>query len=164
MGSSAAGLPRHWRATEICRVRVVGRMRRIGQNFAHRVGAEFYPCLLDDRDALGRAIEGSFLVIHAAGPFQGADYHVAEQCLEGRARIIWTWPTLASLSPASAGSTTRPASGGSDGRLGSQLDSRDHVGDDRGARRRSSPGSTKSTRLCRREIKTRVAPPQSRRC
>ena len=35
-----------------CRVRVVGRSAKIGQNFAHRVGADFYPCLLDDRDAL----------------------------------------------------------------------------------------------------------------
>ena len=37
---------------EICRVRVVGRSAKIGHNFAHRVGADFYPCLLDDRDAL----------------------------------------------------------------------------------------------------------------
>ena len=37
---------------EICRVRIVGRSAKIGRNFAHRVGAEFYPSMLDDRDAL----------------------------------------------------------------------------------------------------------------
>ncbi len=71
-----------------CRVRVVGRSAKIGRNFAQRVGADFYPCLLEDRDALRRAIEGSFLVIHAAGPFQGVDYHVAEQCLQAGAHYL----------------------------------------------------------------------------
>ena len=71
-----------------CRIRVVGRSAKIGHNFAHRVGADFYPCVLDDRDALRRAIDGSFLVIHAAGPFQGADYHVAEQCLKAGAHYL----------------------------------------------------------------------------
>ena len=65
-----------------CRVRVVGRNAKIGGNFAHRIGAEFRAGVLDDRASLHRAIEGSFLVIHAAGPFQGADYRVAEHCLE----------------------------------------------------------------------------------
>jgi saccharopine dehydrogenase-like NADP-dependent oxidoreductase len=72
----------------ICRVRVVGRSAKIGRNFAHRVGADFYPSLLDDSDGLRRAIEGSFLVIHAAGPFQGADYHVAEQCIKAGAHYL----------------------------------------------------------------------------
>jgi short subunit dehydrogenase-like uncharacterized protein len=72
----------------LCRVRVVGRSAKIGQNFAHRVGADFYPCLLDDRDALARAIDGSFLVIHTAGPFQGVDYHVAELCLKAGAHYL----------------------------------------------------------------------------
>jgi hypothetical protein len=83
-GRVAAALARD----QICRVRIVGRSARIGQNFAHRVGAEFYPCLLDDHDALGRAIDGSFLVIHAAGPFQRADYHVAEQCINAGAHYL----------------------------------------------------------------------------
>ncbi len=65
-----------------CRVRVVGRNAKVGGNFAHRIGAEFRAGVLDDRASLQRAIEGSFLVIHAAGPFQGADYRVAEHCLE----------------------------------------------------------------------------------
>jgi Saccharopine dehydrogenase NADP binding domain len=73
---------------ESCRVRVVGRSAKIGHNFAHRVGADFYPCLIEDRDALRRAIEGSFLVIHAAGPFQGVDYYVAEACLKAGAHYI----------------------------------------------------------------------------
>ncbi|MFI5457211.1 MAG: saccharopine dehydrogenase NADP-binding domain-containing protein [Isosphaerales bacterium] len=71
-----------------CRVRVTGRSTRIGANFAHRIGAEFHRCDLGDRDALERAIAGSFLVIHTAGPFQGADYHVAELCLEAGAHYL----------------------------------------------------------------------------
>jgi hypothetical protein len=73
---------------QICRVRIVGRSAKIGRNFAHRVGAEFYPCILDDREARRRAIDGSFLVIHAAGPFQGADYQVAEQCIKAGAHYL----------------------------------------------------------------------------
>ena len=73
---------------ENCRVRIVGRGAKIGHNFAHRVGADFYPCVLDDRDALRRAIDGSYLVVHAAGPFQGADYHVAEHCMSAGAHYL----------------------------------------------------------------------------
>jgi Saccharopine dehydrogenase NADP binding domain len=73
---------------EICRVRIVGRSAKIGRNFAHRVGADFYPSMLDDRDALCQAIDGSFLVIHAAGPFQGTDYHVAEQCIKAGSHYL----------------------------------------------------------------------------
>jgi hypothetical protein len=83
-GRVAEALARH----ENCRVRVVGRSAKIGHNFAHRVGTDFYPCVLEDRDALRRAIEGSFLVIHAAGPFQGVDYHVAEECLRAGAHYL----------------------------------------------------------------------------
>jgi short subunit dehydrogenase-like uncharacterized protein len=68
-----------------CRVRIIGRSARIGANFAHRIGADFHPCAVANRDALVRAIDGSFLVIHAAGPFQGNDYHVAEICLRAGA-------------------------------------------------------------------------------
>jgi Saccharopine dehydrogenase NADP binding domain len=73
---------------QICRVRIVGRSAKIGRNFAHRVGADFYPSTLDDQDALRRAIDGSFLVIHAAGPFQGTNYHVAEQCIKAGAHYL----------------------------------------------------------------------------
>jgi hypothetical protein len=68
--------------TEGCSVRVVGRNARIGSNFAHRIGASFRPCSLDDTGSLRGALDGSFLVIHAAGPYQGADYRVAELCME----------------------------------------------------------------------------------
>jgi hypothetical protein len=71
-----------------CWVRVVGRSTRIGANFAHRIGAEFQRCDLGDRDALKRAIDGSYVFIHAAGPFQGADYRVAELCLERGAHYL----------------------------------------------------------------------------
>jgi hypothetical protein len=71
-----------------CRVRVVGRNPRVGANFAHRIGADFRACTLGDRDSLRPAIDGSFLVVHAAGPFQGADYRVAEQCLEAGAHYL----------------------------------------------------------------------------
>lgn len=67
---------------DACQVRVVGRNLKIGRNFAARVGADFHPCALDDRGSLRRALGGSFVVIHAAGPFQGGDYRVAELCLE----------------------------------------------------------------------------------
>ncbi len=65
-----------------CRVRVAGRNPTVGANFAHRIGAEFRACNLDDRYSVRKAVDGSFVVIHTAGPFQGADYRVAELCLE----------------------------------------------------------------------------------
>jgi hypothetical protein len=71
-----------------CRVRVAGRSPRIGANFAHRIGAEYCQCDLNERDSLKSAIDGSFLVIHAAGPFQGAEYQVAELCLEAGAHYL----------------------------------------------------------------------------
>jgi Saccharopine dehydrogenase NADP binding domain len=71
-----------------CRVRVVGRRARIGANFAHRIGAEFRECRDSSVQALRPAIDGSFLVIHAAGPFQQADYQVAELCIEMGAHYL----------------------------------------------------------------------------
>jgi saccharopine dehydrogenase-like protein len=73
---------------ENCRVRVVGRRAGIGGNFAHRIGAEFRECRDNGRDTIRRAVEGSFLVIHAAGPFQGAGYDVAELCIESGAHYL----------------------------------------------------------------------------
>ena len=67
---------------ENCRVRVVGRHAKIGRNFAHRIGAEFREFKDVAGDALRQALEGSCLVIHAAGPFQGAGYDVAERCID----------------------------------------------------------------------------------
>jgi saccharopine dehydrogenase-like NADP-dependent oxidoreductase len=71
-----------------CRVRVAGRNSKVGANFAHRIGAEFHQSDCSDRGALQRAIDGSFLVVHAAGPFQGARYDVAELCLEAGAHYL----------------------------------------------------------------------------
>jgi short subunit dehydrogenase-like uncharacterized protein len=65
-----------------CHVRIVGHNPRIGQNHAERIGADFRECELKDRAALRRAIDGSFLVIDAVGPFQRRDYSVAESCME----------------------------------------------------------------------------------
>jgi hypothetical protein len=70
------------------RVRIVGRSANIGRNLAARIGAEFRRCSLDERDEIRRAVEDSFLVIHAAGPFQGGDYRVAETCLEVGAHYL----------------------------------------------------------------------------
>jgi Saccharopine dehydrogenase NADP binding domain len=77
-GRIAEGLARH----PGCLTRVVGRNVKFGSNFAHRLGVEFRPCDLADRDSLRLALAGSFLVVHAAGPFQGADTRVAELCLD----------------------------------------------------------------------------------
>ena len=71
-----------------CQVRVVGRRARIGGTFAHRIGADFRKCSDNARETLRRAIDGSFLVIHAAGPFQGAGYDVALACLEAGAHYL----------------------------------------------------------------------------
>jgi len=71
-----------------CRIRVVGRNKTVGTNFAHRIGAEFCACQLDDTDSIRQAISGSHIVIHTAGPFQGADYRVAELCLEGGSHYL----------------------------------------------------------------------------
>jgi Saccharopine dehydrogenase NADP binding domain len=65
-----------------CRVRVVGRNPKLGVNFGQRIGAEFRTCFLEDLPTVRSAIDGSFLVIHTAGPFQAADYRVAKLCLE----------------------------------------------------------------------------------
>jgi len=72
----------------ICRVRVVGRNATIGRNVVQRIGADFHQCQLEDRNALRGALEGSFLVIDAVGPFQRRDYRVAELCLELRAHYL----------------------------------------------------------------------------
>jgi hypothetical protein len=65
-----------------CRVRIAGRNAKIGANLAYRIGADFRPCTIDARDSLAHALDDSFIVIHAAGPFQNADYRVAEHCLD----------------------------------------------------------------------------------
>lgn len=73
---------------ESCRVRVAGRTEKIGRNFAHRIGADFATCRLDDPQSLRSVIAGSEVVVHAAGPYQGADYRVAEICIEEGAHYL----------------------------------------------------------------------------
>jgi hypothetical protein len=72
----------------LCCVRIVGRDATVGNNLAHRIGAEFVPCDVADDATLQGAIEGSHIVIHAAGPFQSCDYHVAERCLDVGAHYL----------------------------------------------------------------------------
>jgi hypothetical protein len=71
-----------------CQVRIVGRNGKVGRNVACRLGVDFRECVVSDRDALKQAIDGSYLVIHAAGPFQRTDYQVAETCLDKRAHYL----------------------------------------------------------------------------
>jgi hypothetical protein len=70
------------------RVRIAGRDARVGANFAHRIGADFRTCMLEDSASLRAALEGSAVVVHAAGPFQGADYRVASACLDAGAHYL----------------------------------------------------------------------------
>jgi hypothetical protein len=52
------------------------------------IGGEFRRCDLREPDSLDQAIDGSFLVIHTAGPYQGTDYRVAERCIRGNTHYI----------------------------------------------------------------------------
>jgi Saccharopine dehydrogenase NADP binding domain len=70
------------------RLRIAGRTAAVGQRFASRIGADFRVCDLRELTSIRRAIDGSFLVVHAAGPFQGTDYRVAESCIDARAHYI----------------------------------------------------------------------------
>jgi saccharopine dehydrogenase-like NADP-dependent oxidoreductase len=68
-------------ATEGLAVRVAARDRARGEAFAREIGARFVPVDVSDPGSLDGALEGSDLVVHAAGPFQGRDYRVARACL-----------------------------------------------------------------------------------
>src|ERR1700741_3428143 len=69
-------------ATDGLRVRVAGRNRRVGREFAEEIGADFVHCELESPGSLEACLESSQLLIHAAGPFQGSDYSVARACIE----------------------------------------------------------------------------------
>src|SRR5438876_722802 len=96
-----------------CRVRVAGRNVRAGSSCAHRIGAEFRACDVNDDHSLRRTIEGSSVVVHAAGPFQGSDYGVAKACLEYGAHYL----DLADSRPFVAGIGTLDAAARSRGLL-----------------------------------------------
>jgi Saccharopine dehydrogenase NADP binding domain len=70
------------------RLRIAGRTAAVGERIAAEIGAEFMTCDLSDIASLERAVDRSFLVVHAAGPFQGTDYRVAECCIRIGAHYI----------------------------------------------------------------------------
>jgi short subunit dehydrogenase-like uncharacterized protein len=69
-------------------LRVVGRDAAAGASFASSIGAEFRRAALQDDAEVRRAIDGSHVVIHTAGPFQGMDYRVADMCLASGAHYL----------------------------------------------------------------------------
>ncbi|MGI8907758.1 MAG: saccharopine dehydrogenase family protein [Candidatus Sumerlaeaceae bacterium] len=60
---------------------IAGRNRAAGERFANSIGATFRYVDTRQPDSLDDLINGSYLVIHAAGPFQEADYSVARSCI-----------------------------------------------------------------------------------
>ena len=69
-------------------VRVVGRNENRGKPQAERAGAQFHQANIADKQALHRAIEGSLVVVHAAGPFQTQQYDVANACIAAGAHYM----------------------------------------------------------------------------
>ena len=69
-------------------IRIAGRNRELGESFARAINAEFVPCDIRVENSLRSAIKNSYLVIHAAGPFQNNDYRVAKQCIEEGSHYI----------------------------------------------------------------------------
>jgi hypothetical protein len=51
-------------------------------------GAGFRAADVGDKERLRAAIDGSLVVIHAAGPFQGRDYTVAQVCVDAGAHYL----------------------------------------------------------------------------
>ncbi len=74
----AAGLAR----TPGLHVVVAGRNPKSGKRVASRLGVGYRPCDLADSASLRLCLQGAALLVHAAGPFQGQRYEVAEACLE----------------------------------------------------------------------------------
>ena len=73
-----------------CEIRIGGRRREVGMALARRLGAgiSFVPVDVNDAHQLGSALEGVDLVIHAAGPFQGAAPTVLDAAIAARARYL----------------------------------------------------------------------------
>lgn len=69
-------------------VRVVGRDGRAARRFAKARRMEHCEARIENGASLRNAIAGSSIVIHAAGPFQGRDYRVAETCIEEGAHYL----------------------------------------------------------------------------
>ena len=75
-------------AVEGVTVRIIGRDAKAGTAFAQSIGAEFRAADVNDETSLRQAIASSYLLIHAAGPFQGSDYRAAEICIESGAHYL----------------------------------------------------------------------------
>jgi hypothetical protein len=69
-------------ATPGLRVDVAGRDREKGEREAARLGTGFRRCDLTEPSSLRECLNGAALLVHAAGPFQGRRYDVAEACLD----------------------------------------------------------------------------------
>lgn len=69
-------------ATEGLAVTVAGRDRARGVAGARALGADFVEVDLARPASLAAALGDCALLVHAAGPFQGRDYHVATACIE----------------------------------------------------------------------------------
>lgn len=69
-------------------IRIVGRDMELGTRVAQEVNGEFRRADLENTASLARALEDSFIVIHAAGPFQGRDYRVAHACIDCGAHYL----------------------------------------------------------------------------
>ncbi len=83
-GRVARGLAGH----SDSKVRIVGRDPKAGAEYASSIGADFQAADLADSESLARAVAGAHVVIHAAGPFQGSDYRVAEACIAAGAHYL----------------------------------------------------------------------------
>jgi hypothetical protein len=69
-------------------LRIVARNEQAGLQVAQDTGSEFRRADVENPASLSRAIEGSSIVIHAAGPFQTRDYSVARACIECGAHYL----------------------------------------------------------------------------
>jgi NAD(P)-dependent dehydrogenase (short-subunit alcohol dehydrogenase family) len=67
---------------------IAGRDVSKGQAFADSLQAGFVRCDASDRSSLRDTVEGSHLVINAAGPFQATDYSIPQTCIENGCHYI----------------------------------------------------------------------------
>jgi saccharopine dehydrogenase-like NADP-dependent oxidoreductase len=54
---------------------------------ANRIGAKTIACDAGDSQSLKAVLREADLLIHAAGPFQGNDYRVAQACVEAGVQL-----------------------------------------------------------------------------
>jgi hypothetical protein len=80
-GVFGARVSRALASTDGLAVRVAGRHRERGLGFADAIGARMVVCDLSQPASLDACLDGTDLLIHAAGPFQGHDHQVARACI-----------------------------------------------------------------------------------